>query len=68
MKFSRRLVLLVTGLGIIILSIYYIIVMAPFQVIRNDYLGWMSQYTAAGALGIMSGIAVFLWNFRKLVL
>lgn len=64
---SRRLITMVAAISLITRSLYYIILMTSCQVIRDDWLGWMSQFTAVGALGIMLGIAL-LWNFGRLVL
>lgn len=56
----KWLLISIIGLSVVILSIYYIIVMTPSQTIRDDYLGWMSQYTAVGALGVMIGIYIMV--------
>jgi hypothetical protein len=67
----RRLVLLELGLGIfiIVISMYFIVMMAPFQSHRQDapwLLGHMSAYTAWGSLGIMLGIYILVSTFKDL--
>ena len=54
----RRLIVIVAAILLILVSGYYIILMSAYQVIRNDYFGLLS----------VSGIAMILWNFAKLIL
>lgn len=61
----KWLLISIIGLSITILSVYYIIIMTPSQIIRDDYLGWMSQYTAVGALGVMIGIYLMIKGMQN---
>jgi hypothetical protein len=58
MGFARRLILLGSGIFIIIVSVIFVILMAPFQTTIQDapvILSQMSAYTAEGALGVIVG-------------
>jgi hypothetical protein len=61
----RIWILVGTAVALILASLAFIIAVAPYQVIRNDPLGYMLQYTAAWALGIIIGVYFIYHVIRR---
>jgi len=58
MVVHQRQLIIVAAISLIIISMVFIILMAPFQAPRTDapwLLWYMSAYTAWGRLGVISG-------------
>ena len=57
----RQLIIVVTAISIILVSVYFIVIMAPFQTTT------FSGYTAWGSLGIIFGLYLLVTTIYRLL-
>ena len=57
----RQLIIVVTAISIILVSVYFIVIMAPFQTTP------FSGYTAWGSLGIIFGLYLLVMTIYRLL-
>ena len=63
----KQLTIVAGAICLIIASGYYFVLMSSSQVWRSDWFGGMSQYTAAGSLGVIIGIWILVRAVKNVI-